>query len=267
MKIPPHPSAIVAPEAEVGEDVSIGPFAIIEPETRLGDRCQIAAHAIIKRGTRLGANVSVDHHAVVGGAPQDLGFDIATESGVEIGAGTSIREFATIHRASKSGHFTIVGANCYLMACSHVAHDCVLGEGVVVANTALLAGHVHVGDKAFVSGGVVVHQFVRLGESVMTSGNARLGMDVPPYVVALERNNVSGLNLVGLRRRGFSREVIADLKNCYRAVYQDGKFNFPANAAAALAAGLPQTSEGRNFLAFFTDGESSRRQFARPRSE
>jgi UDP-N-acetylglucosamine acyltransferase len=141
-----------------------------------------------------------------------------------------------------------------------------LGAGVILANAATLGGHVHVGDKAFVSGGVVVHQFVRIGESVMCSGNGRFGMDIPPFSIAVERNCVAGLNLVGLRRRGFSREVIFDIKNCYRAVYQEGKLNVVDNAAAALAGGVARTDEGRRFLEFFTGTDSRRHQFVRPRT-
>ncbi|MDR2512418.1 MAG: acyl-ACP--UDP-N-acetylglucosamine O-acyltransferase [Puniceicoccales bacterium] len=266
-----HPTVSISPLACVGENVSVGenstvaPFAVIEDGVAIGARCHVAAHAVLKRGTRVGDDVHVDHHAVLGGLPQDLGFDPATPSGVVIGDGVRIREGVTLHRATRAGENTLVGTKCFLMAYSHVAHDCVLGEGVIVANTALLAGFVQVGARAFVSGGVVVHQFVRIGESAMCSGNGRFGMDIPPFVIALERNHVAGLNLVGLRRCGFSRETLADLKNCYRAVYREDALNFAANAAEALEASVAQSERGRQFLRFFTD-TSKRRQFVRPRA-
>ncbi|MDR2862413.1 MAG: acyl-ACP--UDP-N-acetylglucosamine O-acyltransferase [Puniceicoccales bacterium] len=259
-----HPAAIVPQTVKIGTDVAIGPYAVIEDGVVLGDRCQIAAHAVIKSGAVLEEEVQVDHHAVISGLPQDTGFDPGTPSGVIVGRGTRIREGVTLHRATKAGASTIIGPGCYLMALAHVAHDCVLGEHVIIANAAMLGGHVHVGDRAFVSGGVVVHQFVRLGESTMCSGNGRFGMDVPPFTIALERNHIAGLNLVGLRRRGFTHAIIADIKNCYRAVYRDDTLNLVNNATEALASGLAKTPQGRQFLEFFTDA-SARHQFIRPR--
>ncbi|MDR2981023.1 MAG: acyl-ACP--UDP-N-acetylglucosamine O-acyltransferase [Puniceicoccales bacterium] len=262
-----HSTAIIGSNARLGTGVTVGPYAIIENDTVIGDNCQIAAHAVIKQGTQLRDNVSVDHHAVIGGLPQDTSFDPAIRSGVVVGRGTKIRESVTIHRSTKEGKNTVIGEECFLMALAHIAHDCVLGNGIILANTATLAGHIYVEDKAFISGGVVVHQFVRIGENAMVSGNARIGMDVPPYSIALERNHIAGLNLVGLRRRGFSRSVIYELKNCYRAVYQDGKMNLQNNAAEAIAQGVATTTEGKKFLEFFTQTDASKRhQFVRPRT-
>lgn len=262
-----HPSAIVAPSAKIAAGTAVGPFAIVEDDVVIGENCRIAAHAIIKSGTILETGVHVDHHAVIGGLPQDLGFNPETKTGVRVKTGTRIREGVTIHRATKEGGFTVIGENCFLMALAHVAHDCALGDNVILANAATLGGHVQVGERAFISGGAVVHQFVRIGESVMVSGNSRTGMDVPPYCIALERNCVAGLNLIGLRRRGFLREAIANIKNCYRAVYRDDSLNLSKNAAEALAGGLATTPEGRAFLEFFSDADSSKRhQFVRPRT-
>lgn len=258
-----HPNAIVAPGARVGANASVGAFAIVEDGVEVGENCRIAAMAVVKRGVVLAPDVWVDHHAVIGGLPQDLGFDESVESGVFVGRGTRIRESVTVHRATKPAHSTRIGEGCYLMAGSHVAHDCVVGSRVILANAATLGGHVHVGDAAFISGGVMVHQFVRIGEGVMCSGNGRFGMDVPPFVNALERNLVAGLNLVGLRRRGFSREVIANLKECYLAVYGDGAGgNLVAAAAAALEAGLAREPQARAFLEFFK--ADTLRQYVRP---
>jgi UDP-N-acetylglucosamine acyltransferase len=151
------------------------------------------------------------------------------------------------------------------MALAHVAHDCEIEEGVILANASMLGGHVSVGKKAFISGGVVVHQFVRIGESVMCSGNGRFSMDVPPFSIGAERNYVGGLNLVGMRRRGFSSETITDIKNCYYAVYPAIAANPATLAAKALAAGLASTAEGRRFLEFFT-AAGRRHQFVRRHS-
>lgn len=225
--------------------------AIVEDGVELGEGCEIAAFAVVKRGTVLGAGVKVDHHAVIGGDPQDLSFDSTVESGVVIGSGTTIREGVTVHRSTQPGGKTRVGDNCYLMACSHVGHDVVVGDRVVLANSVLLAGHVVVGDFAFLSGGGAFHQFVRVGEGVMVSGNARITMDVPPFIIAHERNKVSGLNLLGLKRRGFAREVIRDIKSVYKTVYRSGSRNLRKNAEAAVA----ETDEGKRFLEFFQTGQ------------
>jgi UDP-N-acetylglucosamine acyltransferase len=261
-----HSTAIVdeSVRGQLDASIDIGAFAVVEAGVTLGANCRVAAHAVIKRGTRLGEGVSVDHHAVIGGLPQDLAFDPAVPSGVWIGAGTRIREGVTVHRATRAGAETRVGAGCFLMALAHVAHDCDLGAGAILANASTLGGHVSVGERAFISGGVVVHQFVRVGESVMCSGNGRFSMDIPPFTLVAERNHISGLNLVGLRRRGFSREIIGDIKSCYHAVYPDAAGNPAALAAAALAAGLAKTEEGRRFLEFFTAG-GVRGQFVRRR--
>lgn len=253
-----HPTAIVSPKAEVSADVEIGPFAVIDAGVKIGNGCRIGAHVVLRAGTELGERVSVHAGAVLGGEPQDLSFDERISSRVEIGAESEIREYVTINRSSREGEATRIGKNCFLMAGSHVAHDCVLGDRVVMANLVLLAGHVHVGAYSFLGGSASIHQFCRIGESVMLGGNASITFDLPPFSMVADRNRLAGLNLIGLRRRGFSREVIADLKRCFSAVYYNGKN--PRQAAAA-AEGLAETEQGRTFLAFFADGT---RGFARP---
>ena len=239
----------------------IHPTAVIEDGAQLGADCEIQAHAIIKRGAVLGDRVVVHPFAVIGGDPQDLKFDRATASGVRIGAGTVLREHVTVNRSTRPGGFTEIGENCFLMASSHVGHDCVVGRQAVLANAVLLAGHVHVGDYAFLGGGSSFHQFLRVGESAMVSGGSRCSLDLPPFVMAAERNDVIGLNLIGLRRRGFPREAVGELKEAFRTV-----FFTPGNireiAAAALAGGAFATAEARRFLEFFTGGQ---RGFARAR--
>ena len=256
-----HPQAILAPDADVAADIEVGPFAIIEAGVIIGPGCRIAAHAIIKRGSKLGSGVTVDHFAVIGGDPQDLGFDRKVASGVRIGDRTIIREHVTIHRATKPGNDTLIGAHGLLMAGAHVAHDCILGDDVIMANGCMLGGHVLVGDKAFISGGVAVHQFCRIGGGSLTSGNAVITEDVPPNALAHGRNLLAGLNLIGLRRRAVSAPGVAELKRAYHAVYaQHGAC--ATLAQVALATNEYTTMEGNECLNFFLGGKRGR--FASP---
>ncbi len=238
----------------------IHPTAIVEAGAELGEDCLVHAHAIVTRFARLGAGVVVHPGAVVGGDPQDLRFDPATKSGVRIGPQTVLRENVTINRSTVAGGETVVGANCFLMAGAHVAHDCVVGDQAVLANNVLLAGHVRLGAFTFVGGGAAFHQFTRVGESAMVGGLARITLDIPPYIMAAERDEVVGLNLVGLKRRNVSREVVAELKSCFREVYFDGG-NVRLRAQEVLARGV-RSPEAKSFLEFFAGG---RRGVARAR--
>jgi len=240
---------------------SIHPTAIVEPGAQLGADCEIHPYAIVKRGAILGDRVVVHPFAVVGGDPQDLKFKPGTKSGARIGAGTKIREYVTVNCATEAGHFTEIGENCLLMACSHVAHDCVVGRNVVIANAVLLAGHVAVADHAILGGGAAFHQFVRVGEGVIVGGLSRITLDLPPFTMVAERDDVSGLNLIGLRRRGVPRETIAELKEAFRTVYATAG-NIRGVAATALASGKFSGAETRHFLGFFAGGQ---RGFARAR--
>ncbi len=213
----------------------------------------ITRHAILEEG------VTVHSGAVVGGDPQYLKFDPATPSSVRVGAGTVLRENVTINRGIHAGGETRIGPGCFLMAGSHVAHDCCLGAQVVLANNALLAGHVEVGDLVFVGGGAAAHQFVRIGESVMIGGLARITRDLAPYTIVAERDEVSGLNLVGLRRRGFSRDTLRELKAAFRAVYY-GQGKMAVRAEQAVRERGFATAEAAKFLHFFLTGK---RGFAR----
>ncbi|WOO42657.1 acyl-ACP--UDP-N-acetylglucosamine O-acyltransferase [Rubellicoccus peritrichatus] len=238
-------------------------FALIDPTAKLGAACSIAAFAVIKAGVTLADRVTVDHHAVIGGLPQDLHFDSATDSGVIIGEGTVIREGVTINRATKPGGNTVVGANCFLMANSHLGHDVQLGDHVILANGVLLGGHIIVEDHCFLGGAAVFHQYIRVGEGAIISGGSRMAHDVPPFALASDYSRIRGLNLIGMKRRGFSQEEISDVKACYKAVYfQPGD---PARKAkAALDSGLFKTSRGEHFLRFF---ESGKRGFIRSDNE
>jgi len=241
--------------------MSIHPTAIIEEDVQLGAGCTVHAHAIIRRHSVLGAGCTVHPFAVIGGDPQFLKFDPATVSGVRIGDGTVIREHVTVNRAVHAGGATVVGARCFLMANAHVGHDCAVGDDVVLANNVMLGGHVTVGSFTFVGGGAGVHQFVRIGEGVMVGGVARIAQDVPPFVMAAERNEVIGLNLIGLKRRGFGRDVIRELKTAFHDLYFTPG-NIRDLAAGLLAGESFKTAEARRFVAFFTEGK---RGFARAR--
>ncbi len=239
----------------------IHPTAIVEDGVEIGRDCVIHPYAILRRGTVLGDRVTVHPFAVVGGDPQDLRFDPATPSGVRVGSGTTIRENVTLNRSTKAGACTTVGENCFLMAGSHAAHDCVIGNNVVLANAVMLAGHVHVGDYCFLGGSAGFHQFVRIGTGAIVSGNARISRDIAPFTMVAERDEVSGLNLVGLKRRGVPRETIRELKEAFRAVYFTPG-NIREVATQALGGTAFRTDEARHFLEFFTGGK---RGFARAR--
>jgi UDP-N-acetylglucosamine acyltransferase len=240
---------------------TIHPTAIVEEGAQLGADCEIMAYAVVTRHCILGDRTVVHPFAVIGGDPQYLKFDRAMATGVRVGAGTVLREHVTINRSIRAGEFTTLGENCFLMASSHVAHDCAVGSNVVFANGALLGGHVSVGDHSFLGGACAVHQFCRIGESVMVAGHASITRDVPHYLMVAERDEVIGFNVVGLRRRGFGRAAIAELKAAFQEV-----FFTPGNvrevAAATLAAGSVASAEARRFLEFFAEGK---RSFARAR--
>jgi len=238
--------------------MSVHPTAIVDDGVRLGDGCTIHAHAILRAGTVLGAGVVVHPFAVIGGDPQYLKFDPATISGVRIGDGSVVREHVTINRSIHARQTTEIGARCFLMANAHVGHDCVVADDVVLANNVMLAGHVAVGAFTFVGGGAGIHQFCRLGEGVMVGGLARITQDVAPFLMVVERDEVPGFNLVGLKRRKFSREAMREIKDGYARVFAGGD---PREAAAACLAAGVQTPEARRFLEFFAAGK---RGFARP---
>jgi UDP-N-acetylglucosamine acyltransferase len=249
-----HPLAIVSPEAQIGKHVTIGPFAVIESDVVIGEGCRIAAHAVIKDGTTLGAHNEIGEAAILGGHPQHL--KKPEQLGrLVIGTHNVIREHATLHRAMKPDAATVVGDHNMLMAGAHVAHDCCVGNRIVLANNALLAGHVTVEDAAFLSGAVGVHQFCRIGSLAMVGGLARVVQDVPPYVLIDGISGcVVGLNLVGLRRNGYTTEQVAELKRAYRLIYRRGmkwteildelKSEFTAGPAAAYHAFLSTGKRG-----------------------
>ena len=252
-----HPTALIDSTARLAPDVSVGAHALIEAGVVIGPGSTVAGHAIIKKNSVLGKNVHVDHFAVIGGNPQDLSFKTETKSNVQIGDGTVIREHVTVHRATQAGLATVIGQNNLLMAGAHVAHDCTLGDHVILANGCMLGGHVQVGDHAFISGGVAVHQFCRVGTGSMTSGNAVITEDVPPHALTHSRNTLSGLNLVGMRRRGLSNDEISEVKKAYHTVYA-ANGNCLTLAQVALSSGTYTTAVAQGFLNFFLGGKRGR---------
>lgn len=237
----------------------IHPSAIIEPGAQLGVECEIMALAVVTRHAVLGDRVVVHPGAVVGGDPQYLKFDRRTPTFVQVGEGSVIRENATLNRSIYEGLATEIGARCFLMAGSHAGHDCLLANDVVLANNAMLAGHVNVGAFSFVGGGAGIHQFVRIGESVMVGGLARITRDLAPFTLVAERDEVIGLNLRGMSRRGIPAHSVQELKTAFRAVYSPAG-NPRTQAAAAIASGAYASVEAMRFLTFFAEGK---RGFAR----
>jgi len=217
-----HHTAIVSPGARLDHGVSVGPYAVIEGETSIGEGSDIRAHAVIKRFTTLGAGNTVHEGAVLGGEPQDLGF-VDCKSYLRIGANNRIREGVTMHRGTKPESETTVGSNCFIMANAHVAHNCRLGNDVIIANNVALAGYVDIQNRAFISGGVVVHQFCRIGRLAMIGGNSKIVQDCLPFVITDGvPGRAHGLNVVGLRRAGVKSSQLQSLKNAYRILLRSG---------------------------------------------
>lgn len=217
-----HPFALVSPNAIIGSQVEIGPFSVIETGVVIGDRCKLAGHVTIKQGTILGCDNEIHEGTVLGGKPQHLraGEQLGE---LRIGSGNTIRENVTVHRGLTPASHTEIGNNNLLMVNAHVAHDCHIGNHVVIVNNVLLAGHVSVGDRAYLSGAAAVHQFCRIGAYAMVGGQSHISQDVPPYVtVDGQTTTIVGLNVIGLRRAGFSSEDIAQLKAAYRVIYRQG---------------------------------------------
>lgn len=217
-----HPQALVSPQAKLGQGITVGPFCIIDSDVEVGDNCTLASRVVIKNGTTLGANNTVFEGTVLGGFPQHTRMPEHLGR-VLIGSGNTIRENCTVHRSLHAGSFTTIGNENLLMVNAHVAHDCTVGDQTILANNSLLGGFVKVEDRAFVSGAVAVHQFCRVGRLAMIGGCARVVQDVPPYVMVDGRSGlIVGLNLVGLRRNGYTAQDIAQLKAAYRLIYRRG---------------------------------------------
>lgn len=217
-----HPLAAVSPTATIGLNVQIGPFCVVESDVTIGSGCILESHVVLKDGTTLGTNNHVFEGAVLGGLPQHV-HTPERPGKVLIGSGNTIRENVTVHRALESGGQTTIGDDNLLMISAHVAHDCRLGNNTILTNNVMLAGHVTVEDRAYLSGAAGAHQFCRIGTLAMVGGQAHLVKDVPPYVTIDGLSSlVVGLNQIGLRRAGFDREAIRQLKAAYRVIYRSG---------------------------------------------
>ena len=248
-----HRTALVDPTADLGHDVSVGPYAIIGPKVAVGDRASVAAHAVLERNTRLGAGVKVGYGAVIGNDPQDLKYK-GEETWVEIGNDTVIREYSTINRGTTATGRTSIGERCFLMSYVHVAHDCRIGSDVIIANSVQMAGHVTIDDRAIVSGLTPIHQFVRIGTYAFVGGGSRVNQDVPPYTKAVGNPvHLYGLNSVGLQRAGFAPEIKLALKRAYRLL-----FNSDLTVSQGIARArseLPPLPEVEAFLRFIEESQ------------
>jgi len=236
-----HSTAVIEKGAELGEGVSVGPFAYIASGANVGDACNIGPHAVIHSCTTLGRNGRVHVGAILGDLPQDTSFDPAEETFVEIGDDCTLREGVTVNRGStKENRITRLGNGCFLMAFSHVAHDCMLSDGVIMANGAVLAGHVHVGERTFISANTGIQQWTRVGRLAMLGGNASITKDIPPFCLHSSgaKDTLCGLNTVGLRRGGLAPSARSALKAAYKTLFTSG-LNI-SQAVAQLEAENPQ---------------------------
>ena len=254
-----HPTAVVDPGAQLGRNVSVGAYTVIGGDVIVGDDCEIGPHVVIEGDTQIGEKTTISQFASIGAPPQDITYR-GEKTGVRIGRRVVVREYVTVHRGTAKGReLTIVGDASFLMAYCHVAHDCKLGEGVIMANSAHLGGHIEIGAKAILGGLVAVHQFVRVGEFALVGGVSGVAKDVPPYTLASgARIYVYGLNEVGLRRNGFSRETLSTLKKAFKIAFRSSlKIT---QAVEKIRAELSDTPEALHFAEFLA---TSRRGVAR----
>jgi UDP-N-acetylglucosamine acyltransferase len=248
-----HPTALVAGDAIIGEDVTIGAYTVVEENVVIGDGCQIGSHVLLAPGARLGKSVQVHHGAVLSTIPQDLKFG-GEESILTIGDNTVIREYATLNRGTTYRHETKVGSECLLMAYSHVAHDCLIGNHVILANSVNLAGHIEIGDYAILGGLLPIHQFVRIGAHAMVGGGFRVPMDICPYSLCGGYPlKIMGLNIIGLKRRGFAPETIHALDQAFRILFRS-KLN-TTQAVERIKADIEPIAEVTAILDFISKCE------------
>ena len=256
MKI--HPTAVVDPGAQLGANVEIGPFCVIGAGAVIGDNCRIQAHAVIEGSVKMGTGNLIGYGAIIGAVPQDLSFDPKIRSSVEIGNGNTIREYCTIHRGSAEGTATTIGDDNFLMVANHLGHNCMIGNGVVMANDCLLAGHVRIDDRAFIGGGSRFHQGIRMGRLVMAEG--RFTQNLPPFLSAA-KNEVFGFNVVGMRRANFSAAERDEIKRAFKLLYRSG---LNTKQALEKAAATEFGPVGREFFGFVANaGKRGIVQYAR----
>jgi len=246
-----HSTAIVHPKAKLGDNIEVGPFTVIEEDVEIGDGTKIGSHAGIYNGARIGKNVKIFQGASISNYPQDLKF-AGEQTFFFVGDNTTIREFVTLHKGTTATGKSSLGSNCLLMAYTHIAHDCHIGDNCILANAVQIGGHVHIDDFVIIGGSTPVHQFSKIGMHAMIGGGFRVTVDIPPYVLAGgEPLRYSGLNVIGLRRRGFSNEEIAIMKNAYSIIF--GKeLNF-SDALKKVKELYPNSLVINNILKFFED--------------
>jgi len=242
-----HPTAVVDAGARIGAEVEIGAYSIVGAGAVIGEKCVIESHVVIEGAVKMGPGNFIGPGAIIGTAPQDLSFKPETKSGIEIGQGNVIREHCTIHRGATEGSATVLGDGNFLMVGAHVGHDCRIGNGVVIVNNCLLAGHVRIDDRAFIGGGSRFHQGIHIGRSVMAEG--RFTKNLPPFVIAA-KNHVFGVNILGLRRGGFSPADRDEIKRAFKLLYKSGLNTKQALEEAAKA---QFGSVGREFFEFVAE--------------
>ena len=245
MKI--HPSAVIDARALLGDGVEIGPFSVIGGDVTIGAGTVVQSHVVLEGTVRIGANNRIGHGCIIGGPPQDLGYKDATPSAVEIGDSNVLREYCTIHRGTTAGSATSMGDGNFLMAGVHIGHNCRIANGVIIANNCLLAGYVEIDDRAFIGGGTTFHQYMHVGRLVMAQGSSAFGKDIPPFLLAAERNFVFGLNVLGMRRAGFTATERDDVKRAFKLLYKSGLNTRQALEQAAATEFGPL---GREFFEF-----------------
>lgn len=261
-----HPTAVIDSTAELDSTVDIGPYAVIGADVKIGAETKVEPHAVVSGPATIGERNLIGSFATIGGAPQDLSYK-GEPTELIIGDENQIREYASIHRGTPGGKAkTVIGSNNLLMAYIHIAHDCVIGNNVIMANVATLAGHVEVGNNASIGGLVAVHQFCRIGTFSYIGGISGMGLDVPPYVIVAgtrNRTRVSGINKVGLRRNGFSREIIGMLDSTFRIIYRSPNLLL-TDALVQARREFPECREVNQMIEFF---ETSKRGVIRRTSE
>jgi UDP-N-acetylglucosamine acyltransferase len=247
-----HPTALVDAAAQIGADVEIGAFSIIGQRAVIGEKTIVQSHVVIEGEVEILTGSFIGHGTIIGAPPQDVSFSPERKTRVEIGHNNVIREYCTIHRGSPEGSATKIGDENFLMAGAHIGHNCLIGNNVIIANNCLLAGHVRVDDGAFLGGGSTFHQHMHIGRLVMVQGSSAFGKDLPPFVIAAERNFVFGLNVVGLRRAGFSARERDEIKAAFKLVYQSGSnIGQALEKAAMMKFGAP----AREFLDFVANAK------------
>lgn len=248
-----HNTVIINSNAQIGKNVKIAPYTVIEDDVIIGDGSEIGSSALIAAGTRIGKNCRIFHGAVLGTVPQDLKFG-GEKTTLEIGDNTTVREFATLNRGTEDRWKTLIGNNCLLMAYSHIAHDCHLGNNVIISNAVNMAGHVTIDDFVGIGGLSGIHQFVRIGKHAFIGGGSKISKDVPPYVMAMgEPFRYAGLNRVGLTRHGFTEDTLNEIKNAYRIIFQSK--HTVKDAIKEVENEIEPITEVQNILKFFRDSE------------